>query len=253
MTDENRVLRIGHRGAPSHFLENTIRSLQHAIDIGVDMVEFDIRKTLDDQFVLLHKGRLGRWFSRSSRISKRRLHEILNHGVGSEDPIALLQDAIDAVKGRALMNIDLKARGGEERLVDVIVQKGVENDVLISSHHSESLRKIKKIEPKIRTGISLPKDPFRLSGNRVNYFPPLQIPALWMMRKTLRFWIMRQIEKAEADTVMLYYKLITPGLVETLRSHGFPVFAWTVDDRAAIQRMRAMGVQGIASNHPELL
>ncbi len=119
------ILRIGHRGAPSHFWENTVRSLQKAIEIGVDMVEFDIRRTLDGHFVLCHSSRLGRFFPFSGRVARKRMGDLIHCTAGNGEPIARLQDAIAAVKGRALMNIDLKSAGGEEKLVDVIVGSGV--------------------------------------------------------------------------------------------------------------------------------
>ncbi|HBP90564.1 MAG TPA: hypothetical protein DD706_23080, partial [Nitrospiraceae bacterium] len=53
----NRVrnlLRIGHRGAAGHAPENTLASLSLAIKLGVDMVEFDVRRTADGALVLLH-------------------------------------------------------------------------------------------------------------------------------------------------------------------------------------------------------
>ncbi|MBN1825731.1 MAG: glycerophosphodiester phosphodiesterase [Candidatus Eisenbacteria bacterium] len=250
MVEGNDILRIGHRGAPSRFLENTLHSIQHAIELGVDMVEFDIRKTMDDHFVLLHNSRLGR-FLFSSSIARKPLEELQSLRMRRGEPLALLQDAIDMVKNRALMNIDLKAEGGEEMLVDMIVRKGVAEQVLVSSNFKESLRKIKNMEPRIRTGLSLPKDFFHASS--FEHVLPLRAPIIWIVKNTLRFWIIRQVEKAEADAVMLYYRLITPKLVEFMRQRGYPVFAYTVDDVSAIRRLTDMGVRGIASNRPELL
>jgi glycerophosphoryl diester phosphodiesterase len=248
---EKQVLRIGHRGAPSHFWENTIASLRKAIEIGVDVVEFDVQRTRDGQFVLKHSGRLGLVFNVRSRIGRKRWREVIDHRVGHGERIPLLEEAIDVVKGSALMNIDLKSPGGERRLVDLIREKGVENDVLISSHHTRTLRRIKELEPTIHTGISLPKDIFHLSSFRIIW--PLRWTTLFLMRRTLRFWVLRQIEKAQADAVMLYYKVLTPELVRFLQERGVPVYAYTVDDLGSIRRVRAMGVHGIASNHPELL
>lgn len=251
MSDRNRVLRIGHRGAPFHFLENTVESIQKAVEMGVDMVEFDIRKTLDDQFVLWHSSRVGRFLDLGSRVARKRIHDLVNVSVGPGERITLLQDAIDAVKGLALMNIDLKSPGGEERLVDLIVKNGVERDVLVSSHHVKSLRRIKELDPRIHTGISLPKDRFHLSV--LEGLWPIRTSSLFLMRRMIRFWAERSIEKARADALMLYYELLTPGLVEFFRSRGVPVYAYTIDDEGAIRKVASMGVHGIASNHPELL
>ena len=250
-TNEKKVLRIGHRGAPSHFWENTIASIQKAVEMGVDVVEFDIRKTLDDQFVLLHSSRVGRFVDLQSRIARKRMHELVHHRTVDGQPIPLLQEAIDAVKGLALMNIDLKSAGGEERLVELIVNKGVEEDVLISSYHAKSLRKIKQLEPKIHTGISLPRERFHLSS--LAGIGPLRWSTLIVMRRIIRFWAERQIEKAQADAVMLYYQLLSPGLVEHLNGLGVSVYTYTIDDERSIRKAVDMGVHGIASNRPELL
>lgn len=250
MTDENRVLRIGHRGAPSLTWENTIASIQKAVEVGVDMVEFDIRRTLDDQFILWHSSRVGRFFDVKSRIARKKIADLMHVRTGDGEPIALLQDAIDAVKGLALMNIDLKSSGGEERLVDLIVRNGVEKDVLVSSHHAKSLRKIKELEPKIHTGISLPKDRFHLSV--LEDIWPIRASSLFLMRRMIRFWALRSLEKARADALMCYYELLSPGLVRFFSDRHVPVYAYTVDDHGAIRKIASMGVHGIASNRPEL-
>jgi len=247
---EKRLLRIGHRGAPSHFWENTLASIQKAIDIGVDMVEFDIRRTLDNHFVLFHSDSVRR-FPFRGKIDKKPLRELLKHRVGPGEKIPLLQEAIDAIKGKAYMNIDLKAPGGEEDLVDMLVRKGVAGQVLISSNFARSLKRIKELEPTIRTGISIPKDWFGVSRIRDNH--PISWSAIWLMRHTIRYWALHRIHQAEADAVMVYYRLLTPKLVESLHDLGMQVFAYTVDDARSIQKVAAMGVQGIASNRPELL
>ena len=179
------------------------------------------------------------------------MHELVHHQTVDGQPIPLLQEAIDAVKGLALMNIDLKSAGGEERLVELIVNKGVEEDVLISSFHAKSLRKIKQLEPKIQTGISLPRERFHLSS--LEKIAPIKWPILIMMRKIIRFLAERQIEKAQADAVMLHYQLLSPGLVKYLNGLGVPVYTFTVDDERSIRKVVDMGVHGIASNRPELL
>jgi glycerophosphoryl diester phosphodiesterase len=56
---------IAHRGFAERFPENTLISLQAAIDLGVDAVEFDVQFTVDGVPVLLHDGTLDRTTTRS--------------------------------------------------------------------------------------------------------------------------------------------------------------------------------------------
>jgi glycerophosphoryl diester phosphodiesterase len=48
------MLRIGHRGAKTYAPENTLASFKKAIEIGVDTIESDVRKTKDNQLVVIH-------------------------------------------------------------------------------------------------------------------------------------------------------------------------------------------------------
>ncbi|MGQ9628495.1 MAG: glycerophosphodiester phosphodiesterase, partial [Anaerolineae bacterium] len=56
----------------------------------------------------------------------------------------------------------------------------------------------------------------------------------------------------EADVAALYYKVLSPPVVEIAHSRGVEVYAWTVNDRPTLQRMVAMGVDGLVSDRPDL-
>lgn len=60
------------------------------------------------------------------------------------------------------------------------------------------------------------------------------------------------IANARANVVMLYHKTVSKATLETVHRAGGRVFTWTVDDAAQLRRLRNWGVDGIASNHPEL-
>ena len=55
---DGRVLRIGHKGAAALEPENTLRSLGRAVDLGVDLVEFDVLDLADGSLVLAHSDDL---------------------------------------------------------------------------------------------------------------------------------------------------------------------------------------------------
>ena len=52
------MLRIGHRGARAYEPENTLSSFKKAVEMGVDAVELDVRKTKDGQLVVIHDADL---------------------------------------------------------------------------------------------------------------------------------------------------------------------------------------------------
>jgi glycerophosphoryl diester phosphodiesterase len=244
-------LRIGHRGAPSHFPENTIRSFEKAVEIGVDMVEFDVRITKDRHLVVTHANKMHDARSRKQRLHRATLGEIREWRIGHGERVPLFEEVVELLGGRVLMNIDLKDKGEEEQVVKTIARHGVEKDVLISSHYACSLRRIKELDPSLRVGISVPGDFLRLS--MLQGIRPLRAAGLALLRRSTRAILERRIERARADAVMLYYRLVSPALVEWIRERGCEVYVWTIDDHLHIRRCLAMGVDGIASNHPDLL
>ena len=57
---------------------------------------------------------------------------------------------------------------------------------------------------------------------------------------------------ARANAVMLYHKVVSRAAVQTIHRAGGKVFTWTVDDAAQLRRLQKLGVDGIASNYPDL-
>ena len=64
----SRVLRIGHRGAAGHAPENTLAAVQKGIELGVDFVEIDVRRTADDALVVLHDPTVNRTTNGKGRV-----------------------------------------------------------------------------------------------------------------------------------------------------------------------------------------
>ncbi|MBH0193278.1 MAG: glycerophosphodiester phosphodiesterase, partial [Nitrospira sp.] len=65
-----RVLRIGHRGAAGHAPENTLAAIQKGIDLGVDFVEIDLRRTADGALVVLHDASVNRTTNGRGRVDR---------------------------------------------------------------------------------------------------------------------------------------------------------------------------------------
>ncbi len=109
-------LRIGHGGAGRHAPPNTLGSLQLALEMDVDVVEFDVRACRDG-LVLNHDAVVSGPGAASTVLAERTLAELRRAGVGPEGGIVSLCEALDLVRGRALVNLDLKAGGCEEAVL----------------------------------------------------------------------------------------------------------------------------------------
>ncbi|MFX1329560.1 MAG: glycerophosphodiester phosphodiesterase, partial [Promethearchaeota archaeon] len=82
------ILIIAHRGANSIAPENTLKAFQKAIELGADMIEFDVRKTLDDRIVISHDNSLIRITGKLGSIKSMTLEQLreLDFGEGEKIP-----------------------------------------------------------------------------------------------------------------------------------------------------------------------
>src|SRR5438034_11529438 len=101
------MLRIGHRGAAGHAPENTLLSLRKAVELGVDIVEFDVQRTRDGELVLLHDKRVDRTTDGKGYVRDFSFQELRRLDAGLGQRIPTLREAIDAVRGSAQLMIEI--------------------------------------------------------------------------------------------------------------------------------------------------
>jgi glycerophosphoryl diester phosphodiesterase len=223
---EGRVLRIGHRGAPSLVPENTIASLAAAIDHGVDLVEIDV---LADGPTLRVAHSAGVLTAESP-------------GLG--DSLAFLAERDAGVI------VDLKSAGIEAGVVDALRRHHLLDRSVVASFHPSSLRAIKDLEPGLTTGLSYPFDRAGISAWPT--FQPLIRAGLVGLRQALPARIARMLARARADAALLHYALVSRRLVERCHARGAAVLAWTIEDGETLSRVQATGADGVIVNDPRL-
>ena len=242
-------LRIGHGGAAGHAPANTLRSLTLALQAGVDMVEFDVRPCRDE-LVLLHDDSLVDFGDHRALVSKSSLAELRWLDAEPDCFIPTLAEALDLLKGHALINVDLKATGYEQAVVEQVNARGMGGDALYSTLYPDSLLRIRQIDPLAMTGLSYPED----RGNASNkpYLQPAVTAAIALMRLVLPYRVLSMMAGAQANAVMLYHKVVSGRAVKTVQHAGGKVFVWTVDEPGRIRRLQRLGVNGVTTNHPDL-
>ena len=242
-------LRIGHGGAAGHAPANTLRSLTLALEMGVDMVEFDVRPCRDD-LVLLHDDSLWAFGHPQRLASESTLAELRSLDTDPDAFIPTLAEALDLLNGRVLVNVDLKATGYEDAVLNHVIERGMTGDVIYSSLYPDSLRRVRQLAPSAMTGLSYPED--RGNASSKSYLQPIVASVLALMRFFLPYRVLSMMEKAQANAVMLYQKVVSRPVVETVQQSGGKVFVWTVDELERMRQIYGLGVDGITTNHPEL-
>lgn len=227
--------RVGHKGADLIAPGNTPASFDAALAAGVDMIEFDVLPRdggdVGSPLVLAHDYRA---------LGKREpltLEEGLEH---------LCAEGFTGVE----LDVDLKGPGYESRVLAALRARDLLGRVLISTQYVESLRVIRRLEPEVKLGWSVPRldnDPFR---SPLTW--PLAYAGLQVYRATLPGRAARALRSGLCDALMAQYRLITPRLARAVRAAGGELYAWTVDDGVRIRALEAMGVTGVITNDPRL-
>jgi glycerophosphoryl diester phosphodiesterase len=184
--------------------------------VGIDMIEFDVRAR-GGELVLAHTVF-------DARLPGRvRLEQALRH---------LSSRRYDGVE----LNVDLKRTGCEPALLDALRAAGMLERTLISSQLPEIVDRVRGLEPRARLGISV---------------------AGWLSRVThhtqdWRARVLRGLRERRWDAVMAQHRLVELELLEEVVARSGRLYAWTVNERPAIERLRQMGVHGIITADPRL-
>lgn len=118
--DAGNVLVVAHRADWRHHPENSLPAIRSAIALGADVVEVDVRRTKDGRFVIIHDLTLDRTTNGRGRVADHTLEELrqlrLRDGAGSvtTELIPTLEEALAAVRGRAVVNLDKSSEHPDE-------------------------------------------------------------------------------------------------------------------------------------------
>jgi glycerophosphoryl diester phosphodiesterase len=224
------VIRVGHKGADHVAPGNTVESFEAALAHGVDMIEFDVLRARDSRLVLAHD------YADAEARECLTLEEGLDHFAG------------EAYTGIEL-DVDMKLPGYEREVVEGLRERGLAERSLVSTHYTESLDRLGELAPGMRRGWSVPRV-------RRNYLrSPLAVPAyavVRVMRARLPGQAAARIRAGGCEAIMANQALVSGRLVKAVHGAGGQLYVWTVDDAQRIERLEALGVDGVITNDPRL-
>ncbi len=135
-SSNDEIMVIAHRGDWRHAPENSIQSIINCIDMGVDMVEIDIRETKDGELVLMHDVTIDRTTNGSGYVkdwtldSLRSLRLLDGLRLETNHRIPTLEEALLVAKDKILINLD-KAYDIFDKCYEVILKTGTQDQVVM--------------------------------------------------------------------------------------------------------------------------
>jgi glycerophosphoryl diester phosphodiesterase len=243
--------RVGHRGASALAPENTLPALKLAVDLGCDMLEFDVLDLVDGTLVLAHSLNLREV---SHGAARGRVRERTLDALRLVAPdLPTLDEALEYC-ARELpgigLQLDLKSLGIEVEVVDALRRHDLLGRSWVSGFDARALRLIADLEPELPRAYTLPRD--RLGISRRGPLAPIVRSALAAIGASLPRRLPALLRDARAGAATLHYSVCSPGAVARAHEVGAAVYVWTVDDPRLAQRLVDAGVDGIITNDPRI-
>jgi len=148
--DNNRVSVCAHRGAHLNAPENSLLSFQHAIDMGCDLVEIDVRTSKDGHLVLMHDSTVDRTTNGKGRVDQLTFKQIRDLQFGENYPdekVPTFDEALAFCKGKINVYIDNK-HADPARIIAGVKKHGLTKHVVIYSSTNELIN-FKQLAPEI--------------------------------------------------------------------------------------------------------
>ena len=158
---------IAHRGGWRLWPENTLYAFQHAIDLGVDMLEMDIRSTKDGHIVVFHDETVTRTTNGNARVNDLTLAELKQLDAGykwtadrgatfpfrGKGIVSPTLDEVFASFPHMRMTIEIKQKEPDivEAFGNLIRHHGMQHRVLVACFDSGTLKRFRKLFPEVAT------------------------------------------------------------------------------------------------------
>lgn len=236
------MVALAHRGGGA-LSENTLKAFADAVGLGYRYLETDVQVTRDGELLAFHDADLERVTGRAGAVGELLYAELADALVGGLEPIPRMAELLDAFP-HARFNIDLKSAPCVDPLVDLLIRTGAQQRVCVGSF-SESVLRAFRAQARRRSAMpvltscgilaaaGLAFAPFgaRVPGLLHDTGSVLQVPHRYRGR-------MRVVDR---------------GFVERAHAGGRHVHVWTINDRAEMEELLDLGVDGIITDRTEVL
>lgn len=209
------------------------------MELGADMIEFDLHRSSDGHLIVVHDRRLTRVGKKRWVVDKMTLEELKTIDVGfwfgeayKGERIPTLREVLKLTRDRIGLNVEIK-RGDrlydliEKPLLDLIKEYGMLGDTLISSFDQIYLENVREIEKSARIGLLMDRGGFKEG-----------------LKKAISIG---------AETINLPTKMLTKKVIDMAKTEGLKLYVYTVNEVPGMQRYIDMGVDGIFTNYPDRL
>ncbi|MCO6047837.1 glycerophosphoryl diester phosphodiesterase membrane domain-containing protein [Aeoliella sp. ICT_H6.2] len=226
LTDDVQI--IAHRGGGAHGPENSLAAIRQAILDRTQWVEIDVQETSDDRLAVVHDRDLKRLAGSALEVHSSTLEQLEQLDIGNRfspdfkgEQVTTLDAVLELCQGRVGVVIELKQYGFdkqlEQRVVDLVEQYDLADDVMIISLDSKMIAKIRQLRPQWRVGL--------LTAVKLG-----------------------DLTRVDANLLAVRKDLATPSFIARAHFRDREVAAWTLNSRESLERMISRGVDYVITD-----
>jgi len=257
-SQQEGVMVIAHQGGEWLRPSNTLVAFDHAVALGVDVLEMDIHQTADNVIVLMHDATVDRTTNGSGAIKEMTFAEIRELDAGyywtNDDgqtypyrgqgiQVPTLEEIFQRYPDMR-MNIEIKQEtpGMVRPFCQLIRDYNMEEKILVATFHKTTMEDFRQACPHVIT--SMVESEIRLFFGLNTVF----LGALFQAPGTAF-----QVPLTSSLPIIGEVDVVTERFVRVAHSHNIQVHAWTINETAEMERLIKLGVDGIITDRPDLL
>lgn len=223
---------VAHRGVADGVPENTLAAFERAVDLGADAIELDVRLSKDGVPVVFHNFYLDGRTNASGPVFAHTFDELRElQLVGGESPdgclIPTFREVLEAFAGRLGLEIELKGPEPES--------SGIVAAELQRFRHLWDTMEVTSYEPALLVDIGR-----RCAGLATDLLQ--RRSEDWMKPDVVAYVAVQTGRLAGARAVHLHPTQLSAEVVRTVRTAGFKVHAWDVNDADSLHMMKQLEI-----------
>lgn len=230
-------LGFAHRGGAAVGDENTAAAFARAVGLGYRYIETDTHATADGVAVIFHDHTLDRLLGRPGRVADLRWADVASLRVGGAAAVPRLDEVLDAWP-QVRFNIDAKSDHAVGPTLDAVRRTGAEDRVLLASFSDRRLARMRReMGPRVASSLGMREVASLWTGAVVGRGrrPPPGVVAVQVPPRYGRL------------------PLVTRRFIAYVHRLGLHLHIWTIDDPAQMRHFLDLGVDGIMTDHVEVL
>jgi glycerophosphoryl diester phosphodiesterase len=227
---------FAHRGGAADGLENTVAQFRRAVEAGYRYIETDVHATRDGKLVAFHDATLDRVTDGAGRIADLPWAEVRHARVGGEEPVPLFEELLETFP-EVRWNVDVKAESALHPLLNLLGRAGAWDRVCVGSFSEARVTRAQRLAgPRLATSYGTRG----VLGLRLRSWG---VPAA--LRRSA---VAAQVPEAHGGV-----QVVDQRFVRAAHARGLQVHVWTVNEPDRVHRLLDLGVDGIMTDHIDML